>query len=68
MLSAVEAVAGCASRERDRRALARHAALIAEVAQRTIASSHERALVGEQVTGLLRRLGWEAGDSPAGPG
>ncbi|WP_438024875.1 DUF2254 domain-containing protein [Sorangium sp. So ce233] len=68
MLSAVEAVAGCASRERDRRALARHAALIAEVAQRTIAASHERALVGEQVTGLLRRLGSGAGDSPAGSG
>lgn len=68
LLSAVEAVAGRASRERDRRALARHAALIAEVAQRTIAASHDRALVAEQATGLLRRLGPLAGDSPAGKG
>jgi uncharacterized membrane protein len=60
MLSGIEAVACFASRDRQRRALAGHVALIAEAARQSVASPHDRAPLEERARAISRRLLGEA--------
>jgi uncharacterized membrane protein len=60
MLSGIEAVAFCASRDRQRRALAVQVALIAEAARQSVASPHDRAPLEERARAISRRLVGEA--------